>query len=90
MQFKTVAEFLAQTGKEAPTQAEEALIKACRAGERCILSETRPTTGTNANTIRSPLLRLLIKGSSLLSVVMDKNVLEQRPKYPHRICRVAL
>ena len=43
MQFRTVEEFLAQTGKDAPTEAEEALIAACRAGEPCILSKTRPS-----------------------------------------------
>ena len=62
MQFKTVEEFRAQTGKDAPTEAEVKLIAACRAGEPCILSKTRPTAGTNANTLRAPLLRLLITG----------------------------
>lgn len=62
--FKTVNEFLALTGPDAPTTAERALIEACRAGEPCILSETRPTSGTDANTVRAPLLRLLILGGS--------------------------
>ena len=62
MQFKSVKEFLTQTGKDAPTEAEEKLIAACRAGQECILSKTRPTSGTNANTLRAPLLRLLITG----------------------------
>jgi hypothetical protein len=64
MQFKTVKEFLAQTGKDAPLAAEEKLIKACRAGQPCILSETRPTSGTDANTLRAPLLRMLILGGT--------------------------
>lgn len=62
--FKTVNEFLALTGPDAPTTAERALIEACRAGEPCILSRTRPTSGRDANTVRAALLRLLILSST--------------------------
>lgn len=64
MPFKFVDEFLALTGPEAPTSAERALIDHCRAGTRCSLSDTRPTAPTEANTIRAPLLRLLITGGT--------------------------
>jgi len=74
MQFKTVEEFRAQTGKDKPSQAEEALIKACRAGEPCILSTTRPTSGTDANTIRARLLRLLILGGTTECGVHERGV----------------
>lgn len=62
--FRSVKEFLALTGKDAPTPAEHALITHCRAGTVCTISKTRPTTATPHNTIRAPLLRLLILGAT--------------------------
>ena len=44
--------------------AERALIAAVRAGKDCDLSDTRPDTATDANTIRADLLALLITGGS--------------------------
>ena len=64
MQFRSVDEFLALTGDDAPTTAEKALIEACRAGNACILSDTRPTAPSDANRVRAPLLRLLITGGT--------------------------
>lgn len=60
--FKTIAEFEAQTGADAPTTAETELIAACKAGKVCVLSDSRPEFSTEANTIRADLLRLLIIG----------------------------
>ncbi len=44
------------------TEAEAALIAACRAGHSCKLGDTRPTEATDATRIRAPLLAYLIRG----------------------------
>jgi len=63
--FTTVDEFLALTGKDAPTPAEETLVAACRAGIPCILGDgTRPKEPVPERQVRAPLLRLLITGGT--------------------------
>ncbi len=61
--FRTIADFRTLTGDVALTEAEEALIAACQAGEPCVRGDgTRPETATADNTIRADLLRYLILG----------------------------
>lgn len=68
MSFKSIAEFLALTGPDAPTQAEKDLIAATQAGEPCWLCDpdtpSRPRAPTDTTRIRASLLRLLIIGGS--------------------------
>jgi hypothetical protein len=68
MSFKSIAEFLALTGEDAPTTAEKDLIEATQAGEDCYLCDedtpSLPTESTDETRIRAPLLRLLITGGS--------------------------
>ncbi len=64
MPFTSIAEFRTT---ESPTPAEEALIKACQAGDPCILGNgTLPPEGgpTLERRIRAELLRLLILGGT--------------------------
>lgn len=63
--FTTLAAFCAQTGDDAPTPAELALIAACQAGVDCVFGDgIRPTAPSPARNIRANLLRLLITGAS--------------------------
>jgi hypothetical protein len=68
MSFKSVAEFLALTGEDAPTTAEKKLIEATKAGLPCVLCDpddpSCPTEATDATSIRASLVRLLITGST--------------------------
>jgi len=63
MPLTTIAAFEAQTGTDAPTPAETALIAACRTGLPCDLG-ARPSVATPDRTIRADLLRLLIIGGT--------------------------
>ena len=68
MSFKSVAEFLALTGPDAPSTAERQLIEATQAGRDCWIcdhkSPSRPSAATDTTSIRASLLRLLITGGS--------------------------
>lgn len=68
MSFKSVAEFLALTGDDAPTTAERKLIEATQAGRDCYIcdrkSPSRPTEATDKTRIRASLLRLLTTGGT--------------------------
>ncbi|MDZ4395000.1 hypothetical protein [Cypionkella sp.] len=63
MPFTSIAEFRAT---ESPTPAEEALIKACQAGDPCVLGDTLPAEGipTPERHVRADLLRFLILGGT--------------------------
>ncbi|SEN71425.1 hypothetical protein SAMN04488103_10724 [Gemmobacter aquatilis] len=63
--LRTVQEFLALEGDEAPTPAELKLVEACRAGEQCVLGDgTRPEVDSPERRVRAELLRLLILGGT--------------------------
>jgi hypothetical protein len=68
MSFKSVAEFLALTGDDAPTTAERKLIEATRAGQDCNLCAREkpsvPTTASEETRIRASILKLLITGGT--------------------------
>lgn len=73
--FTTIAGFTAQTGADAPTKAELALIKACVAGEICTCGDgKRPTGPSPARSIRADLLRLLILGGDAATPVHTNGV----------------
>ena len=55
MVFRTVDGFLALPGEEALTPAEVMLVQAVRAGERCVISRTRPARATTDNPVRASL-----------------------------------
>lgn len=75
MRLSTIKEYEALTAPDqALTEAERKLIAACRAGERCSLSETRPETPTKESQIRADLLRLLITGGSKDCGLQDAGV----------------
>jgi hypothetical protein len=78
MRFKSIAEFLALTGDDAPTTAERDLIAATKAGRDCYLCDrknpSRPTAATDATRIRASLLRLLITGGSKDCNLHDRGV----------------
>jgi hypothetical protein len=68
MRFKSIAEFLALTGEDAPTTAERKLIEAVQDGRDCWLcnrkNPTRPASAADKTRIRAELLRLLITGGT--------------------------
>ncbi|MFT4961968.1 MAG: hypothetical protein ACI92Z_003063 [Paracoccaceae bacterium] len=75
MTFRTIADFEALTGDDALTEAETALIAACRAGELCVLGDgKRPETDSADRRIRATLLRLLIVGGSDSCDLADRGV----------------
>ena len=49
---------------QSPTEAEVRLIKACQAGERCTLSQTRPTEPFLGNEVGADLIRFLFSGGT--------------------------
>ena len=62
MFYRSIAEFETNAS---PSDAERALIAACRAGEMCILGDgTLPAGPHDSRTIRAALLRLLITGGT--------------------------
>lgn len=65
MVFNSIGEFVAQTGADAPTSAERALIDASQKGEYCVLNDgKRPEEEGDAVSVRAGLLQLLITGGS--------------------------
>lgn len=58
--LRTYADVLAFC--DGPTDAEQKLIEACKAGELCVLGAGRPDQGDDDRTIRSDVLRYLILG----------------------------
>lgn len=63
--LRTVQEFLALRGDEAPTPAELQLVTASRAGEECVLGDgERPEEDSPERQVRAELLRLLILGGT--------------------------
>jgi hypothetical protein len=78
MRFKSIAEFLALTGEDAPTTAERKLIEATQAGRDCYLCDrknlARPTEATDKTRIRASLLRLLIIGGTPACNLYERGV----------------
>ena len=62
--MRTVAEFMAQAGADAPTMAEALLVEAVRAGEACVLRQEVPGEATDLCRVRAALLRLLINDAT--------------------------
>ena len=62
--FRTVEEFMAQVGDDAPTPAEWKLVESVRAGEVCTLGTAAPKRRTDARRVRAALLRLLINDAT--------------------------
>ena len=61
---RTVAEFMAQEGDDAPKTAERQLVEAVRAGEACVLGKAVPGEATDSCRVRAALLRLLISDAT--------------------------
>jgi hypothetical protein len=78
MRFKSIAEFLALKGNDAPTTAERKLIEATQAGSECYLCDpadlVRPQEATDATRIRASLLRLLIIGGTPACNLYERGV----------------
>lgn len=64
MLYRSVAEFLDQTGADAPRQVERDLIEACQEGEALRLGGLPPEGEDKSREIRADLLRLLIIGGT--------------------------
>ncbi|MFN5999186.1 MAG: hypothetical protein ACK47C_13625 [Paracoccaceae bacterium] len=78
MSFKSIAEFLALTGQDAPTTAERNLIEATQAGFACYLCDpdkpSRPTESNDDIHIRASLLRLLVTGGTPDCALYERGV----------------
>lgn len=71
---RTVAEFMAQTGEDAPTEAERRLVEAVRAGRICRLGTSVPDEPSDADRVRAWLLRLLINDATADSGARERGV----------------
>ena len=69
--YKSIADYKSANGLTPP---EERLVAACRNGESCPISDTRPEHPTPETTIRADLLRLLITGASPICDLSDSGV----------------
>ncbi|WP_299554188.1 hypothetical protein [uncultured Tateyamaria sp.] len=70
--LRTYEDVLAFDG--GPTEAEQQLIDACKAGEQCTLGPDRPDTPDSARTIRADILRYLIVGGCEKCQVGERGV----------------